>query len=33
MELPPVGMAEKLEPWVGAVHFSEVILGDDQGPM
>ena len=33
MELPSVGMAEKLEPWVGAVHFSEVIVRDDQSFM
>ena len=33
MEFPPTGMAERLKPWVGTVHFSEVNLGGDQGPM
>jgi len=29
---PPAGMAERLEPWVGAVHFSEeTISRDDRG--
>ena len=26
MKFPPVGMAERLEPWVGTVHFSEEIV-------
>jgi len=31
---PPAGMAERLEPWVGTVHFSEeTISKDDQGVM
>ena len=32
MEFPPVGMAERLEQWVGAVYFSGTTLGGDQGP-
>ena len=31
---PPAGMAERLEPWVGTMHFSEeTISGGDQGAM
>ena len=30
MKFPPVGMAERLEPWVGTLHFSEAMLGDGQ---
>jgi len=31
---PPAGMAERLEPWVGTVHFSEeAISGDNQSAM
>jgi len=34
MKSPPAGMAERLEPWVGTVHFSEeVISADDQDSM
>ena len=33
MELPPTGMTRRLEPWVGAVHFSERIREDDQDPV
>lgn len=30
LKSPPMGMAERLEPWVGTVHFSEEMLGEDQ---
>ena len=34
MKFPPVGMMERLEPWVGTVHFSEeTISGDNQNTM
>jgi len=32
MEFPPVGMAERLEQWVGTVHFFGTTLGGDQVP-
>ena len=34
VEFPPVGMAERLEPWVGAVNFcEEMMVGDEEDPM